>query len=414
MSLTARILHFGVGGLIGLDALLVMLSPPRPINAGMLGLCALLLVFLRVGAAEARRAKSAEQAPPGLEQLVLAAEANEERGSGLSCISIEFPRLVCPPDEFDAILVRHAALVRARLPALTFLARKETTFESPFDGMHWYAAEIDADGREPRLAIRLRTNIAKRYADFASIAYRAADFPGRECLHVVVMDDDAVSIRKLDLLCVENARDRTVRRELVQVRDQVTFEPRRQQLVRRGAAYIRRWCATEWSPLHQERFTLRPAAGSEEECLDRILVASEEKLREAIEYARRVGRPMAQALFWCSPGKRFGPHGYALAYERTDWPEDLFECWPQCDLALRQPWPPEWVPVFVTRGSIAGIRWMAPGGADESTRPVNVTEWKAGATKPPHGNGPVRPRTQTPDSADGRGLRDLFDVRRWP
>jgi hypothetical protein len=65
-----------------------------------------------------------DAAPPltPLEQARRAEAAASSGESGLSCVSFEFPPLVCPRDEFEAILARHEAVVRAHLPALLSLA----------------------------------------------------------------------------------------------------------------------------------------------------------------------------------------------------------------------------------------------------------------------------------------------------
>ncbi|MGD0528969.1 MAG: hypothetical protein ABSE49_27775 [Polyangiaceae bacterium] len=349
--------------------------------------CALTFVLARETAALYRDQDSEETAtketsrPPNVEHLVAAAERDEAHD--FSCVAFELPWLVCPRTDFREILSRHDALLREHLPAVTFLARRETHWRLPLDLLERYAAEIDVrGGGAPRLAVRARFEMACRHADLASVAHRVAPFPGRERMNVVVIDDDAASVHKVEVR-VDSLPDRTVRRELVPMDGEVTCEPVRQDVERDGTEWVRRWRASASSPTHEVRFTHRPPAASPEECIDRLFVACHEPLRKTIAYALEKGRPMAEAIFWCGAGKRFGPYAQALAYERAPVPDDLFESWPRCDLAVRRARPQGWVPVFVTHGRFAGIRWAAVvRDADEKRRPASVTELKAGAARP--------------------------------
>jgi hypothetical protein len=382
-----RILLALLGAAGALEVALALWLPSSRAQLVLLFGGALTLALLREAAVAERRFRSTDApqppppSPPSAEDLI-AAKAQEEETRGFSCIAFEMPPLRCPRSELAEVLARHEAIVRARLQGLTFLARMQPVWKDPFDRMYRYALAIEARGSSVSAPIIGDCfEIARRFAAFRSIAHRLAEFRGHERMYVVVADDDAVSVRELDLLVLEGA-GRSVRRQLVLVRDDAIFEPVRQSLEQDGQAWIRRHRATASSPRHEERLVVGPPASSKEECLDRLLAACEERLRECIDYAQEMGRLLAEAIFWCGPGNRFGPHAHALVYERRDWPEDLFEHWPQCDLALREPWPPGWAPVFVTRGALAGIRWISVASEpSEHPRPASVTEWKAGGTR---------------------------------
>lgn len=380
MARVRRLVLLAIAAFAAVQIVRSLLEPPGYGAMVLLALQVLALVLVREAFAHERRWE-AEDAPPAatVEQLV-AATASEEEARGFSCIRFEFPWLACPRSEFDAILARHEALLRAHLQVLTFLARRKFDHRL-FVTIDEYAAEIDARGKAaPRLAFRERTEMATSYADVASVAHRLAASPGRERVPVVVIDDYAVSVRRLDVW-IQYTGERRKHRELMLEDGPVTFEPVRQHVEQQGDTWVRRWRSRASSPVREERFTLRPPASSPEECLDRLFAACQERLRERIAHARKMGWPMDQPIFWCGPGERFGPYARTVAYQRDFWPEDLFEFWPQCDLVLRKPWTPGWHPVLVTRKPIGGIRWIAlEPGVDERTRPASVTEWKAGVT----------------------------------
>lgn len=375
------IVYVVVGAFSSMEMGVALAGSPTRDKMVLLAFSALALWLLRESFVAFRELPEEPPKAPTVEQIV-AAQVAEEAAHGFSCAPFEVPRLVGPLEEFEEILARHEAILRAHLLGLNLLARQKLKWKTPVR-IDRHAGEIDARGPSaPRIAFRGRFETARNFADMASIAHRVADFPGRERTHVVVIDDDAASVRRLELRTEKLPSGRTLRR-LVLAGDEVTYEPVRQSVSRSGAEWTRRWRATASSPIHEERFTLRPPAATAEECLDRLFLASGHKLREWIAYAREMGRPLDQAICWCGPGKRFGPYAHAMTYDRAHIENDPFEHWPRSELALRHPWPAGWIPVLVTRAPFGGIRWMRIDPAvDERTRPDDVTEWVAGGTHP--------------------------------
>ena len=326
-----------------------------------------------------------EDAAPPLshqEQARRAEAAASPGDSGLSCISFEFPPLVCPRDEFEEILARHEAVIRAHLPALLFLARRRRAWSRFVDAITMACAEIDIvdPSAPPRLLVRSTVDTARRFAAFRAIAKTVSVSPGRLRLHAVVLDDDVVSYRKLDLL-VEESADGKPRFELVLRRNEVMFAPIRQQVETKGASCVRLWRATATSPLHEEVIPIRPAAASPEEYLDRLFATCQPRLRDLVVHSVEVGRSFSQILFSISPGNEYGPFVLVYAERRDGW-VDFVGSFPRCHLALQRPWPRGWLPVMVTGHDFGGIRWFAhQPDADPSARPESITEWQGGATR---------------------------------
>ena len=222
------------------------------------------------------------------------------------------------------------------------------------------AGEIDATRapEPPRVSVRDRIDVERRFHDFLVVERGLSRGPGPGCLLVAVADEDIVSVWQLDLRTEKLAGGR-VQRELVLERDVVAFEPIRHHVERNGSAWIRWWQATATSPVHEERFELSPAARTEEEYIDRLFAVAEPELRQVAANAQARGRSLEQILLTACPRSE---HGGALALvfaaRRSGWLEHV-ERYPQLKAVVDRPWPRGWLPVFVTRDTFAGIRWVA-------------------------------------------------------
>jgi hypothetical protein len=315
------------------------------------------------------------------------AREEEEQKRGYSCIRFEAPLLACPRDEFEEVLARHEAAIRSHLPAILFLARKDDCWREPFDRLQMGGAEIDLHGGNgpPRLVFRSDVWMLRRFRSFLSIHDGAFGYPGHRRMRVAVADEDAVSVRKLELV-TENLPGGRVRRELVLVPDDLLFEPVRQEIKDERGAWVRRWRATTTSPVHEERIVPRPPAATFDEWVDRFFAAMQGELRGRLEVARKDGRGTNQILLSTYVGEEFGPGAVLYSTDRSWWAEQLAS-YPKCLEVLQRPWPPGWIPVFVTRpaGDFAGIRWLAATpGADVRIRPAGATDgrqWRFARTK---------------------------------
>jgi hypothetical protein len=183
-----------------------------------------------------------------------------------------------------------------------------------------------------------------------------------------------------------------VRRELVLERKVVAFEPTRHHVERNGSAWVRWWQATATSPVHEERFALRPAARTEEEYIDRLFAVAEPELRQVAANAQARDRPLEQILLWASPrSEHGGAHALVFAARRSGWLEYV-ERYPQLKAVVDRPWPRGWLPVFVpcdTRDEVsgptapfAGIRWVAVrDDADPMACPDAATDYRTWSTR---------------------------------
>jgi hypothetical protein len=360
--------------------------------ASLLGLV-LVRELGRRGKAHGATARSSAAAPSiavgesrDLIDLVDAREEEEEK-RGYSCIGFEAPLLVCHRDEFEGVLARHEAAIRSHLPAILFLARKDKHWWEPFDRFELGGAEIDLHGGNapPRLVFRCDVWMARRFRSFLSINYGAFGYPGHRRIRVAVVDQDAVSVRKVELL-TENLPGGRVRRELVLVPDDLIFEPVRQQIREEHGAWVRRWRATASSPVHEERIVPRPPAATPEDWVDRFFSARESQLRKRLEVARQDGQITNQILLSLWPGSEFGPCANVFSDTRSGWVDELAR-YPKCLEVLQRPWPTGWVPVLVQRRGeeFAGIRWLAATpDADARIRPAGATDgwhWRADRAK---------------------------------
>ena len=280
--------------------------------------------------------------------------------AGFPCGSFEFPVIACPRAEFERDLARHEAVVRTHLPALLFLARKneKSTSREPLDWIDMCAGEIDATRapQPPRVSVRCRIDMERRFKDFLVVERGLTAGPGPGRLLVAVVDEDIVSVWKLDLRTVKLDGGR-VQRELVLEREVVAFEPTRHHLERNGSAYIRWWQATATAPVHEERFALRPAAATEEEYIDRLFAVAEPDLRQVAANAQARGRGVEQLLLMACPRHDYGgAHALVYSARRSGWLEEI-ERYPKLKAVVDRPWPPGWVPVLVSHETFAGIRW---------------------------------------------------------
>jgi hypothetical protein len=322
--------------------------------------------------------------PPANDSLDLvdwiAAREAEQRGHGYRCVELEAPFLVCPRDEVAEVLARHERAIRAHLSAILFLARKQKYFREPLDWMDLTAAEIDLhDGSEPpRLVVRSSVYTARRFRSLLSIHFAAFGNPGARRMRVAVVDEDLVSLHDLELV-TEKLPGGGRHRELALLPQTVVFEPVRQELKREGSTWVRTWRATASSPIHEEAVPVPPPAATREEWVARFFAACEPKLRRRLAMAREDGEAMNQILLWLCPGKEFGPSAVVASYTRSGWLE-FVERYPLCHGALQRPWPPGWVPVFVTPAdsafsAFAGIEWLqATPNADPRLRPAGVVD----------------------------------------
>lgn len=315
--------------------------------------------------------------PRDLIDLVEARES-EERRQGYACTRFEAPLLVCPREEFEHVLARHEAAVRAQLPAILFLAAKQSRWRERYDRIEHCAAEIDLHGgtAPPRLVLRASVWPVRRFRAFLSIHDRSFGHPGDRRMRVYVCDEDAVSVRKVELL-IERLPRGAVRRELVPAPDEdLIFEPVRQEVSQDGSTWLRRWRATATSPVHEERIVLRPPAATREEWVDRFFEACEHQLRRRLTVALADGYAENQILLTLTPGDEFGPCAILEASTREGRRESL-EGYPDCHASLQRPWPRGWVPVLVKpgNGSFGGIRWVAVRpDADPHMRPAGAMD----------------------------------------
>lgn len=335
-------------------------------------------------AADAPPTATAEE--PDLIDLVEAKDEEDER-RGYSCIRFEAPLLRCPRDEFEEVLARHEAAIRRHLPAILFLARRDEYWFEPFDRLKFGGAEIDLHGGSdpPRLVYRSDVWMARRFRAFLSIHNRAFGYPGARRIRVAVVDGDAVSVRKLELV-TERLPGGRVRHEFVLVPDDVLFEPVRQEIKEEQGTWVRRWRATATSPVHEERLVPRPPAATPDEWVDRFFATMEGDLRARLELAREDGKVTNQILLSIYVGDEFGPGALLHSTTRSGWAEDL-ATYPKCHEVLQRPWPAGWIPVLVQRphGDFAGIRWLAATpDADARIRPPGATDtrnWRYAAAK---------------------------------
>jgi hypothetical protein len=303
--------------------------------------------------------------------------------AGFPCGSFEFPLIACPRADFERNLARHEAIVRTHLPVLYFLARKSerATRREPLDWIDMCAGEIDATRapEPPRVSVGDRIDVVRRFHDFLVVERGLSHGPGG--LLVAVADEDVVSVWQLDLRTAKLAGGR-VQRELVLEREVVAFEPIRHHVERNASAWIRWWQATATSPVHEERFELRRSARTEEEYIDRLFAVAEPELRRVAADAQARGRPLDQVLLTSCPRSE---HGGALALvfaaRRTGWVEHV-ERYPKLNVVVDRPWPPGWLPVFVTRETFAGIRWVAVrDDADPKECPDAATDYRTWSTR---------------------------------
>jgi hypothetical protein len=366
--------------------------PPTRATAGLSALGALTLGLLR----EAIRGDRAfTDAKNGRGAWLSAAEAlrrirkeEDEKlwgRDGFPCGSFEFPLIACPRAEFELSLARHEALVRTHLPALLFLARKneKSTWREPLDWIFMCAGEIDATRapQPPRVSVHNRVDLERRFHDFLVVERGLSRGPGRACLPVAVVDEDIVSVWKLDLRTVRLDGGR-VQRELVLEREVLAFEPLRHHVERNGSACIRQWQATATAPVHEERFELQPAAATEEEYIDRLFAVAEPELRQVAASAEAQGRGVEQLLLMaCARGEHGGANALVYSARRSGWLEEI-ERYPKFNAIVDRPWPPGWVPVLVANRAFAGIRWVAVHeDAAPEARPDAATDYPRWSTR---------------------------------
>ena len=374
---------FGAVGVLGV-VVAVALPVGRASMASLaVGLLALVLLPARAlprgHDPPSRPSRPPWETAPDVLDLIESREDEEEK-RGYSCVGFEFPFLACPRDEFEAILARHEAAIRAQLPAILFLARKSTQarFLRPYASIEMCAAEIDLHGgnEPPRLVVRSSIRTSRRFRSFLSVHHRAAPFPGHNRMRVAVIDDNAVSLRKLELR-TEKLPSGAVERELVLVPEAVTFEPVRQELRLEDSTWVRTWQATATSPVHEERIALRPPASTPEEWTDRFFAACASRLRKRAAVAVEDGMALNQFLLWLTPGTEGGPCANVAASTRAGWAPFVIP-FARSYRALQRPWPPGWIPVLVTfKEAFGGIRWLSlRPEADPRVRPPSVTEIK--------------------------------------
>jgi hypothetical protein len=375
-------------GVMGVAAgILALVLPAGRVSTACLALGLLALVLLRERTrprvSDFPRLPSSPPPPTPSEPRdlvdLIEAQGRDEQKRGWSCIAFEFPFFAGPPDEFADVLARHEAAIRAQLPGILFLARKERHFKEPFDWIEQCAAEIDLHGGSAPLRLVVRSGVftLRRFRSFLSIHHGGFGYPGHRRMRVVVVDEDAVSMHKLELI-TEQLPGGAMRRELALVRDVVRYEPVRQEVRQDGpTAWTRTWRATASSPVHEERIVLRPPAATGEEYLDRLFAACERQLRRRVATALQDGIRLNQLLLWLTPpGDEWGACANVAARTRAGWLE-FVERWPQAVPVVQRPWPRGWVPVLVTRGQwgFGGIRWLAATpDADPSARPPATSE----------------------------------------
>jgi hypothetical protein len=157
----------------------------------------------------------------------------------------------------------------------------------------------------------------------------------------------------------------------------------RNSVQRNGSAWIRWWQATATSPVHVERFELRPAARTEEEYIDRLFAVAEPELLEVAAKAQARGHPLERVLLTAVPRGEHGGGALALVYasRRSGWLEEV-ERFPKLKAVVDRPWPRGWLPVFVRRDSLAGIRWVAVrDDADPRACPDAATDRQTWSTR---------------------------------
>jgi hypothetical protein len=378
---------------IGLLSLVCAFVLP-PTRGATPALSALGVLSLWVIREQLRRDRAREDAMKERGPWISAAEAlrrihKEEADlwgrAGFPCGSFEFPLIACPRAEFADSLARHEDIVRRHASALLFLARKDesSTLLHPLDDIESCAGQIDARcARQPtRVSVHHRLELARRFHDFLVVEQRLLHGLGPGCMLVVVVDDDIVSVWKLDLRTVMLDRG-GVRRELVLERDVVAFEPIKHHVERNGSAYIRWWRASATAPMHEERFELRPAAATEEEYLDRLFSVAEPELRQvaAIEQAR-AGGVQQLLLIACSRSEHGGAIAMAYSGGRSWWIDEV-AMYPKLKAVIDRPWPLGWVPVLVGNKSFSGIRWVAVrDDAAPEARPGAATDFRTWSTR---------------------------------
>jgi hypothetical protein len=322
--------------------------------------------------------RSPAECPPDVLDLIAARQAEEEK-HGYPCVAFEFPFLACPRAEFDEVLARHDAAVRAHLGAILFLARKELHFREPYDWIERCAAEIDLHGGRPppRLVVRSSISTARRFRSFLSVHHRSFGYPGKQRMRVAVIDEDAVSLRKLELR-TEKLPSGALRRELVAVTDEpLTFEPVRQEQRQEASNWVRTWRATATSPVHEERIAIRPPAQTQQEWIDRLFAANEGRLRRRAAIAQKDGAALNQLLLWLTLSDEFSSCANVASNTRQGWAPFVLP-FPKSHEVVWRPWPRGWLPTLVTwKESFGGIRWLSLGPeADPQARPADTTERK--------------------------------------
>lgn len=182
-------------------------------------------------------------------------------GPPYSCLAFEYPLIPYPSGPFRAVLARHEALLRTHLPGVPFALRKRRGSSAPSEAPDAYVAVIGTSEESPipRLVVEDASLTQHAFREYLGIARRLSLPPGAGRMYVIVADADAVSIRTLDGVDPD---------------DDVTFEPRRDQLDRYGDILIQAWRPTASSRWRERRLALPRPAASREEYLARLLTAN--------------------------------------------------------------------------------------------------------------------------------------------
>lgn len=297
-------------------------------------------------------------------------ERDARAGAPYSCLAFEYPLIAYPRGPFRRVLARHEALLRTHLPGLPFALRKRRgSAGAPLQAPDAYVAVIGTSDQSPipRLVVEDASLTQHAFREYLSIARRLSLPPGPGRMYVIVADADAVSVRTLDGVDPD---------------DDVTFEPRRQQLDRYGDILIQGWRAAASSRLRERRVAMPRPAASREEYLARLLTASEEVLRARLAQHLERGGPR-RTLLVVQPSSELGARVTIVSVDREGW-HDTLECFPKSERLIASHRPASWLPVFVSQGDFGGIRWLAFGPeADRAPRPPEVTEWHHGGPRFP-------------------------------
>lgn len=373
-----------VVGAMGVGSVLLgMLAPPTRVTAFMAGVGVFILALLREMTWEDRYEDLRERLKDAFtpRDAILQSELHDWSHPPYACLSFEYPLLVCPKRPFRRILARHEALIRKHLPGLPFALRKRSGGGDPFDALDAVVAVLDESAETSASGVTVTTthDAQHSFREFLSIARGMSRPPPAGCMHVVVKDEDAVSLR---MLVARPSESGQARRELALASEDVIFEPRRQTLVRFGDVLVQGWRPTASSRSRERRVAVPAPARSREEYLTRVVAASDALLRAHVDRHLELGGSR-RLLLSVRPSPELGVQVAIVAVDRDGWHKTLQRC-PGSERVVASAWPDGWLPVFVSQAAFGGIRWLAYGPeADPERRPLEVTEWHQPAARFP-------------------------------